>query len=174
MVTIITVVTALIGAIALFFQFKRDKDINQATFIFEYGKYFNELPGVPEFLSKLEAYRKGDKKALTDDSYDGMVNYLQWCESLSILIQKGVMDFETVDNLYSYNFFLIANNEYVQNKELVPEAEYYKGVYYLHKLWTNFKRKTKQQIMMEETSLEKVSCYDEIIKKGDLFDKKHH
>ena len=39
-VTVITVGTAVIGAVSIFIQYKRDKNVNQATFILEYGKYF--------------------------------------------------------------------------------------------------------------------------------------
>lgn len=41
--TIITMVTAIIGAVALFIQLKKDKDVNQAEFIINYGKYFYEV-----------------------------------------------------------------------------------------------------------------------------------
>ena len=158
---IITIATALIGAIALFFQFKRDKDINQASFIVEYGKTFNETEGCTEVMSKLEKYRKGNKNVFTNADYDKIVSYLQWCESLSILVQRGVITLDIIDNLYSYRFFLITNNEYIQNLELVPEAEYYNGIYVLHKLWTNYKRKHNKNILLEETSLEKVETYAE-------------
>ena len=100
-VTVVTVVTAIIGALALFFQFKRDKDINQATFIIEYSKVFNDLKDVPEVLLKLDRYRKGNKKALDESCYDGIVNYLQWCENLSVLIQKDLIQIDVVDNLFS-------------------------------------------------------------------------
>lgn len=38
---LITIGTAIIGAVALFFQFKRDKEINQANFILEFWKSFS-------------------------------------------------------------------------------------------------------------------------------------
>lgn len=176
---IITIATALIGALALFFQFKRDKDINQASFIIEYGKIFTETPGCHDVMMKLDKYRLGQtdifKKSTTpDEDYAGIVAYLEWCESLSVLIQKGVMDFETVDNLYSYRFFLITNNEYVQKLELVPEREFYKGVFALHEMWSDYKRKTNQTIMQNETDLSKVECYEEFVIKGDFYNNKKH
>lgn len=171
---IITIATALIGALALFFQFKRDKDINQASFIIEYGKIFTETPGCHDVMMKLDKYRLGQtdvfKKSTTpEEDYAGIVAYLEWCESLSVLIQKGVMDFETVDNLYSYRFFLITNNEYVQKLELVPEREFYKGVFALHKMWSDYKHKTHQTIMLDNTDLSKVECYKEFVIKGDFY-----
>lgn len=176
---IITIATALIGAVALFFQFKQDKDINQASFIIEYGKIFTETPGCHEVMMKLDKYRLGEKDIFEkskekEADYSGIVAYLEWCESLSVLIQKGVMDFETVDNLYSYRFFLITNNAYVQEKELIPEREFYKGVFTLHKIWSEYKVKTKQPILQNETDLSKHSCYEEFAIKGDFYNHKKH
>lgn len=158
---IITIATALIGAIALFFQFKRDKDINQASFVVEFGKSFEEKEGCREIMQKLEDYRKGNTDVFTDKDYSYIVSYLQWCETLSILVQTNVLNLKTIDNLYSYWFFLITNNPYIQKLELIPEAEFYKGTYILHKIWTKYKRKTNQTILEEETSLEKVEKYDQ-------------
>ncbi len=164
---VITITTALIGAIALFFQFKRDKDINQASFVVEFGKSFEEKEGCRDIMQKLERYRKGETNVFTKNDYTYIVSYLQWCETLSILVQKNVLNLKTIDNLYSYWFFLITNNEYIQKLELVPEAEFYKGVYILHKIWTKYKRKTNQIILEDNTSLEKVENYDKYSEQKD-------
>ena len=172
--TVITVITALIGAIALFFQFKRDKDVNQANFIMEYDKFFHETTGDDEVMAALEEYQAGNKKALTKEMKLGIINYLVWCESLSVLIQREVMDFDTIDNIYSYRFFVIVNNKWIQKNELGPCAEYYKGVYYLHYAWTKYKKKTHQPILNEEASLANVQNYMEYVKKGNMYNKSIH
>ena len=164
---VITIATALIGAIALFFQFKRDKDINQASFVVKNEKSFEEKEGCRDIMQKLERYRKGETNDFTKNDYTYIVSYLQWCETLSILVQKNVLNLKTIDNLYSYWFFLITNNEYIQKLELVPEAEFYKGVYILHKIWTKYKRKTNQIILEDNTSLEKVENYDKYSEQKD-------
>ena len=164
---VITIATALIGAIALFFFFFRDKDINQASFVVEFGKSFEEKEGCRDIMQKLERYRKGETNVFTKNDYTYIVSYLQWCETLSILVQKNVLNLKTIDNLYSYWFFLITNNEYIQKLELVPEAEFYKGVYILHKIWTKYKRKTNQIILEDNTSLEKVENYDKYSEQKD-------
>ncbi len=171
-VTVITVSTAVVGAISIFIQYKRDKNVNQATFILEYGKYFYSLNHTEEVMLLLDEYRLGNKDVAKNMNYNGIVNYLFWCEELSTLYQKDVIDLETVDNIFSYNFFLITNNKYIQEKELVPNAEFYKGVFYLHKEWTDYKRRTKQPIINEDESLEKIDKYISYVNKGNLKNKK--
>lgn len=172
--TIVTVSTALIGAVALFIQYKRDKDVNQASFIVEYAKYFYSLNGTEELVMQLDEYRLGNKEVVKDMSYTAIVNYLFWCEELATLVQKNIIDIETIDNLFAYLFFLITNNKYIQERELVPQAEFYKGTFYLHKVWTEYKMKTKQPVITPEENLNKVPCYEEYTRKGDIFNKKEY
>lgn len=172
--TIITLSTAIIGAGALFVQYKRDKDVNQASFILEYAKYFYSLKDTEDTLLILDEYRLGNKEAINKMSYTGIVNYLFWCEELSSLVQKNIVDIETIDNLFSYMFFLITNNKYVQEKELIPQAEFYKGTYYLHKKWMAFKQKTDQPVLNDEENLNKVDNYESYVKKGNMSDKIHY
>lgn len=172
--SIITLVTAVIGAGALFVQYKRDKDVNQASFIVEYAKYFYSLNGTEETLMLLDEYRLGNEEAVEKIPYIGIVNYLFWCEELSTLVQKNIVDIQTIDNLFSYTFFLVTNNKYVQAKELVPQCEFYKGVYYLHEVWTEYKLCTNQPIINDKENLNKVSIYNEYTKKGDLHNKYYY
>lgn len=40
--TVVTTITAIIGAVALWIQFKKDREVNQASFIIEFHKSFQE------------------------------------------------------------------------------------------------------------------------------------
>ena len=173
-ITVITVSTAVLGAISVLVQYKRDKEVNQATFILEYAKYFHSLNKVEDVMAILDDYRMGNKNNLEKIDYRGLVNYLVWCEELATLYQKRVIDIETVDNIFSYTFFLVTNNKYVQERELCPQAEFYKGIYFLHKKWTEFKKATKQPIINEEESLNKVKDYLLYTKKGDQNNKRYY
>ena len=166
-IDIVTVITALIGAIALFIQFKKDKDINETEFIIRLGVDFYDQTGPKDIMNKLEKYRKSKSKSgiFTKDDYDNIVTYLQWCEELAFVVNKGVLKISDIDELMSYRFFLITNNEYIQKTELIPEREFYRGIYKLHKEWTEYKRKKKLYILGEDTSLEKI--YKDEIKVAD-------
>lgn len=167
--TIITMITAIIGAVALFIQFKKDKDVNQAEFIINYGKYYYEVNETNEIERKLEYYGQNPDIFEEKDKM-GIIKSLVWCEGLSVLIQKNVIDLSLVDNLFSYRFFMLVHNPYIQNCEIKPYKEYYKGIFALHKIWCDYKRKTNQIILGEENSLEKVEDYELYCKKGDITD----
>jgi len=171
-VTIVTLCYALLGAAALLVQNKRDKDINQASFILEYSKYFYSLSNAEDTLLLLDEYRLGNKDSIKKIEYRGIVNCLIWCEELSSLIQKNVFDFTTIDNVFSYMFFTIVNNEFVQKEELLPQADFYKGIFYLHKQWSDYKKKTNQPIPMEDEGLQKSEIYLSYVSKGNIYNKK--
>lgn len=167
--TIITMITAIIGAVALFIQFKKNKDVNQAEFIINYGKYFYEVNETNEIEKKLEYYEE-KPNIFEEKDRIGIVKALVWCEGLSVLIQKNVIDLDLIDNLFSYRFFTIVHNPYIQKTELIPYMEYYKGIFALHKIWCDYKKRTNQIILGKEYSLEKLENYEEFCKKGDITD----
>lgn len=165
---VVTLITAFVGAIAIFFQFKRDKEVNQSSFMVEFGKTFYEQPMVSEFFYVLERYREGNKEPMKTISIDHMVAYLVWLESLCSLINRGVLNLEVIDNLFSYRYFLAVNNPYVQKAELVLEKEYYVGIFSVYHKWKNFKTKNNLPIVSLETSLSDTKEYKEFMIKHNI------
>lgn len=160
---IVTIITALIGAAALFVQFIRDKKINQVSFILDFSKSFYDPINLGEVMNKLE---EGTKTSINfDKDYNDIVNYLQWCETLSSLIVDNVFSFKTIDAIFSYRFFVITNDPLVQEKELVPYKEFYENIYLVHKKWSEYKNKHKKKIIKLETSLSATPDYEKFIKR---------
>ena len=159
---VITIITAIIGAAALFIQFQRDKKINEISFILSLSHHFYLIDGPSNTLIKLDSYEKGDKNIFTEEDYPGIVAYLEWLEELAAIVNQKLIDFEFIDDFLSYRFFLITNNKYVQDIELIAEYENYRGIYKLHKRWTEYKLKEKLPILQEETTLAKTENYNKI------------
>lgn len=166
--TIITTVTAIIGAFAIWFQMKRERDINEAEFIMNYNISFIENPEYVELEQKLEKYRKviesggnmeDAEEIMTEENQQTVVNYLVYHEALAVFVKKRVLSIDSIDDLFAYRFFLIMNNPEIQRKELCPEAQYYHGCYWLHKKWTEYRKKKGLYILLEDTSLEKTDEY---------------
>lgn len=169
--TIITTVTAIIGAFAIWFQMKRERDINEAEFIMNYNISFIENPEYVELEQKLEKYRKviesggnpeDAEEIITEENQQTVVNYLVYHEALAVFVKKRVLAIDSIDDLFAYRFFLIMNNPEIQTKELCPEAQYYHGCYWLHKKWTEYRKKKDLYILLEDTSLEKTDEYSRL------------
>ena len=161
---VVTIITAIIGAVALFIQFKKDKEINEASFIVDYSVQFYDIYNLQDILDELEKCRK-DKKYTIDINkyYKDIVAYLQWLESLAALVNRKVLSLEKIDNVLSYRFFLIVNNKQIQNHEIIPCRMYYRGIYRLYENWANYKKKNKLEIIFSNTELSKTKGFDDIV-----------
>ena len=105
---VVTIITAIIGAVALFLQFKRDKDLNEAGFVVDYSVQFYDIYNLQDVLNELENCRKDKKyKIDMDKYYKDIVGYLQWLESLAALVNSKILSIEKIDDVLSYRFFLI-------------------------------------------------------------------
>jgi len=160
--TIFVTIASIVGGIAIWIQLKREHDLNEAKFLTEYNENFICNEKLSNIQKSLEDYSKGRIKddVIAAINRQELINYLDYLEALSALINKDTLDLRTIDNLFSYRFFLAINNPVVQSLELIPDAEFYKGCYILHKQWTKYKKKKKLAILMEEYSLEKVEGYE--------------
>lgn len=163
-VNVVTVITAIIGAIALFIQFKKDKQINTASFLVEYSKSFYNDYDLFEVFAELDKHN-------TDPSYQfdfkkfqsKIVVYLEWVESLASLIERNTIDLYTIDNIMAYRFFLIVNNKQVQDGELIPNAMFYRGTYYLYDKWYDYEQKRGLEMPLASDGLHLTKGYQEII-----------
>lgn len=150
---IVTIITAVIGAVALFFQFQRDKGVNEASFLLEFWKSFSENPKLIVIQRKCDADMYSDKTTFTDEDYDGILTYAEWLEALCAVINKEVISLDFISDMYSYIFFVFVNNKYVQEKELVSSAEFYEGIIKAYNTWVKYLKKHKKKVLLEENSL---------------------
>lgn len=164
-ISVITTFTAIIGAVALFYQFKRDKNLNEASFLVEYSQQFYSTYDCAELMNELESCRVNpDYKLDVEKYYPKIVGYLEWLETLASLINVGALQIPKIDNVMSYRYFLIVNNKQVQDGELLRNREFYRSIYELYPVWTAYKKKHKLPIIFEENDLSKTEGYREFMK----------
>lgn len=172
--TVITTITAIIGAFAIWFQMKRERDIKEAEFIMNYNTSFIENQEFVALENRLEEYRKAKEnneenvleEIVNGENHQTIVNYLVYHEALAVFVKKGILTIDSIDDLFAYRFFLIMNNPEIQRKELCAEAQYYHGCFWLHKKWSEYRKKKNLYILLEETSLEKTEIYNQYTKGG--------
>lgn len=159
--TVVTTVTAIIGAVALWIQFKKDREINQSSFIIEFFKAFYENESNKRILDILDKKYSNlpYQSLLTPDLYSDILNYSAWVRTLCNLIDRGVIAFNTIDEIFSYKFFAFLNNSEIQQLELVPCGELYKLIYRTHRRWSEWRAKNSLTLLCPNEDLAKTPNY---------------
>ena len=75
------------------------------------------------------------KYAMESKKHQDLVNYLVHLEGVAALVNNGVLRISAINDLMAYRFFIAVNNPVVQELELKPFKEYYKGIYKLYPEW---------------------------------------
>ena len=162
---IVTIITAIVGAVALFIQFKKDKELNMASFVIDYSVQFYDIYNLNNILNELEKCRVNKNYKLdVEKNYQDIVAYLQWLESLAALVNSNLLTIDKIDDVLSYRFFLIVNNKQIQEAEIIPCREFYRGIFKLYSLWSSYKKKNKLHIIFEENELCKCAEFEEVVR----------
>jgi hypothetical protein len=157
--SVVIAITEIVGIFAIWYQLKKQKDINIASFLMEFDQNFGEHKNI---YSKISQYQN-DKSVFTEQDIADIVAYLTFFESLYYFIQKGILTIEMVDNLFGYRFFIGVHNEFIQKFELIKDSQYYLNIYKLHAKWIDYRKKCGGFIPEKENSLENVDNYNKLI-----------
>ena len=151
-IDIISTVLAIIAAVAFWMEFKSNERINEAQLIMELNNQFVTNPEFTRVEWELEKYFDAYKKAKTEgrdtvgitfgldlelasEERQHLVNYLVHLEGIAALVNEGVLHLRVISNLMAYRYFIAVNNPVVQNYELYPYKEYYRGIFDLYDRW---------------------------------------
>ena len=151
----ISTISLLAGVVALAVQLKREQDLNEAQFITEYNDRFTTDPKMVNIEMKLEKFSKSPLTEIDfpDAERQDLINYLVYLEGLAALVSRDVLRIPIIDNLFAYRYFLAVNNPKVQELELNPDGEYYKGVFCIYEPWSTYRQKAGEPILLSETAL---------------------
>lgn len=83
-------------------------------------------------------------------------NYLTFFEVFQLLIERGTLSIDMLNDLFGYRFFIAVHNPYVQRKKLVNAPENFKNLYKLEKAWVEYRKKRGLPIFHEEYCLQNV------------------
>ena len=164
-VNIVTIITAMTGALALYIEFLKNKRIQTSQYLIDYSKsFYNCYYDLYECFAELKKHADNPKYTIDYEKYKYKLKvYLQWVESIATLLERGILDLYTVDNILSYRFFIIVNNPEVQKNILIPDAKFYRGTFYLYDRWSKYEKSRELPIPLENTALGNIPGYNEII-----------
>lgn len=158
----ITIATAVIGAIALFIQFKKDKIINESSFLMDFSASFYDSYDCADLVKLLDDYDTEHKQFSYEENTAVIVRYMQWVESIGNIIDSGAISLKAIDQVLGYRFFIIVNNKIIQENELIPYRFYYMGTFELYERWYKYKKDHGLPVPMEENSLHLLDCFEEV------------
>lgn len=127
---LVVTTTALIGVFAVYVESRRGKNIAMGEFILNLSSEFDENPHRAMIHQKIIA---GDR--LTSADKPAIVAYLTFFEIVYRLIGSDVVRIDVIDDLFRSRFFKAAHHVDIQNLELLPDADGYRNVYELERLW---------------------------------------
>jgi len=159
------------GLIAVFLQFKRERDINEADFIIRINHNFMTNDSISRIYKMLEESKvKGQQKnPFTQQDIIDMANYLTYFDPFYSLIKRNVIKIETIDTALAYRFFLAANNRFMQEMLLCKESkeQAWEAIYLLYEIWMKYRDKKDKSTWQPDHALSGTAAYSKIIKKSD-------
>ena len=159
---VITVLTAVVGAVALFIQFKKDKQVNEASFLMDFGASFYDSYDCADFVYYLDEYATNGTEFSYEEHTAIIVRYMQWVEAIGSIIDSGAASIESIDRVLGYRFFIATNNRIIQENELIPYRFYYMGTFELYEKWYKYRKEHHLPVPLEENSLHLQPLFKEV------------
>ena len=130
----------LLGIVFAGKQLSDAKKLNESQFVMELNNDFISNDKMTSIERELEHYFIGNTpdeylfeiwKDITPERQD-LISYLVYFEGLSVSVQRKIISMNSMDDLFSYRFFLAFHNPVVQKLELKEYSHYYRGCYVLY------------------------------------------
>lgn len=164
----VTVVLAIIAAVAFWLEFKSSERLNEAKFIMDLNNQFISNPELTKIEYMLEQYCNTYKntnpeerdKIILGNGFDinseqrqSIVNYLVHLEGIAALVNNGVLHLKVIDDLMAYRYFIAVNNPIIQKEELLKYRDYYKGCIGIYEKWAKVLKQQNADIPMKDNAL---------------------
>lgn len=127
----ITMILAIIAAVAFWMEFKSNERINEAQLImelnnqfitneqfscieWELGKYYAAYMETRKSGNDVQGIPFGIDLSLQNKGRQNLVNYLVHMEGIAALINEGVLHLNVITDLMAHRYFIAVNNRIVQ------------------------------------------------------------
>ena len=169
-VQVISLLAAILGVVLLAAEIYQSRKITEAGFLADLNASFVTNDDYKKSYTLFENY---DFENLPDLEMDNIhiSNYLTFFEIFQLLIDRGTLTIDMLNDLFGYRFFIAVHNPYVQRKKLVKSPKNFVNLYLLERDWIKYRKNKGLPIFHEEYSLENVvdkEVYERIIKKKGL------
>lgn len=155
----LTTFAAIFGVFAIVFQSGRTKELDEAQFIFNLNQQYISNTNYQKMLGILET---NSCETVPPDIDNIIAQQFDFFEPMYILLHKGIIHINLIDDLFCFRFFSVVNNKYVQDKVLTPHKDYYRNIVLLHKIWKDYRLNKRLDIPLINSDLSLVDWYDDV------------
>lgn len=150
-----SLIAAVLGVVLLAVEIYQSRKITEAEFLANLNASFVSNEDYKRAYTLFENY---DFEKLPDIGLDNIYisNYLTFFEIFQLLIERGTLTIDMLNDLFGYRFFIAVHNPYVQKKKLVKSPDNFRNLYLLEKEWIDYRRHKGLPIFHEEYSLKNV------------------
>ncbi len=151
----LSLLSAVLGVVLLATEIYQSRKITEGDFLSDLNSTFVNNEDYKRAYTLFENY---DFENLPDIDLENihLSNYLTFFEVFQLLIERGTLTVDMLNDLFGYRFFIAVHNPYVQRKKLVKSPENFKNLYKLEKTWMDYRKKHGLPIFHEEYSLQNV------------------
>ncbi len=151
----LSLLSAVLGVVLLATEIYQSRKITEGDFLSDLNSTFVNNEDYKQAYTLFENY---DFENLPDIDLENvhLSNYLTFFEVFQLLIERGTLTVDMLNDLFGYRFFIAVHNPYVQRKKLVKNPENFKNLYKLEKTWMDYRKKHGLPIFHEEYSLQNV------------------
>ena len=150
-IAIISLVLAGFSLSAIIYQLSESKKFQEAEFIVHLNQAFVENARYAKVYTELEKSHQENRKPKM--SRVEISNYLTFFETVYILLRQKAINIKNLDDLFGYRFFLAIHDKTIQKEKLVESPYNFRNIYYLEKIWTQYRKEKGLPIYREENCL---------------------
>lgn len=137
---ILTLLSIGFAGLGIYFQMQDSRKLQQAEFVMHLNQSFVENPDYAYVYTQLEREAGTDKSAPAGKiSRIQMSNYLTFFESMYLLVIEKAIQMRMLNDLFGYRFFLAVHSPLIQKVKLVSQPSNFKNIYYLEKIWMEYR-----------------------------------
>lgn len=151
--SVLEAVGLVISAIIAVKQLGDSEEIARATFVTELNKSFVENHDYLDVYNALQNCIDGkcdcseecsgrfdlDSPCEVAISKGQLSNYLTFFETIYILVKRNTIQFDILDDLFAYRFFLVVHSKFAQQQKLKPQPQNFRNIFCLEREWLAYR-----------------------------------
>lgn len=165
---IVTISTAIIGVVAIWYQLRKDYQITKANFIYSLNETFANNENIAYIYSKLKEYRDHLSVEFTAEDGRKMGDYVMYFEIMGYLLSENMITLHMMDQIFSNKFFIFVNNPFVQELQM-KFSQINRPILELYCQWHNYRLKKHEAELYPAHSLRDFDNYFLADKKGHIY-----